>query len=621
MSDFESLPFEQVIESILFRLDQQSSHRPAFTLLLGAGFSAPLIPTAGFMVAKDIAWWLYRKKNRESGLFPYPPDHNSDLQQFEIDLWTSIHSRSDGAFRLQPKGLPDLSDATQVGAAYQAIMSGRSIRGLSDPQTRRQYLRDVGKRSGNKVNGAHIYLGSILQAQDTWRLGSPFCRTIFTTNFDPLLQRSLQLVNKLYYMTDRPDTIEPPEDDESEAIHLIYSHGSLHRYLLLNTEHEIQSAREMNASSLVPYLQRHGVIVVGYSGWRDSVMAALLQCKSFDGNLYWCDVHSPENAKALLNPTVITLLTQHRDTAFYVPISGADEALLSLHKAMGLGDAPPFILNPLSQMIGELRSIDVSEVRRGSARVQNAVDTFKNILDRTIKRLVVAQQAFEEPLRLAKSYAEWPADPRRTKDLPDLEAAITAQRMNSALLALQRGDTEEAIRLWTLVADDNSASPEERTTALNNRSVAYWTRGDHELAIRDYDTVLATPNAPYNQKARALANRAWSCYERPDPDLARFVKETAEALKIDPNLILARFNLGLGYLLTRMVEDAKKEYEIAANLCENGEDVYHFGILDLEQALSREGELPGGREILAMLLRKKSILEHKGDPRLYNASS
>lgn len=54
------------------------------------------------------------------------------------------------------------------------------------------------------MNPAHVLLASMLSAQDegpaVWRFSAPFCRTIFTTNFDPLLQRALQFVDKLYYL-------------------------------------------------------------------------------------------------------------------------------------------------------------------------------------------------------------------------------------------------------------------------------------------------------------------------------------------------------------------------------------------------------------------------------------
>ena len=132
-----------------------------------------------------------------------------------------------------------------------------------------------------------------------------FCRTVFTTNFDPLLQHSLQLVGKLYSISDRPEELDAPDDDDSDTIQLIYTHGSSHRYLLLNTREEIERGTNWNATSLVKYFERHGVIVIGYSGWRDTTMAALEKCVQFDGNLYRVDIHDSTRVDELLAPDVV----------------------------------------------------------------------------------------------------------------------------------------------------------------------------------------------------------------------------------------------------------------------------------------------------------------------------
>jgi hypothetical protein len=53
----------------------------------------------------------------------------------------------------------------------------------------------------------------------------------FTTNFDPLLQTSLQLYQQLYFMTDGGDLRHDPGQllDNPHALHLVYAHGLLRR--------------------------------------------------------------------------------------------------------------------------------------------------------------------------------------------------------------------------------------------------------------------------------------------------------------------------------------------------------------------------------------------------------
>jgi hypothetical protein len=89
------------------------------------------------------------------------------VRAFERQLWTEVHSQCNGGFRLRDDGLPE-KGAENIGLAYRAIMSGRATSGLSDPEWRRRYLRDLCSRIGDRVNGAHIYLASILRAQERW---------------------------------------------------------------------------------------------------------------------------------------------------------------------------------------------------------------------------------------------------------------------------------------------------------------------------------------------------------------------------------------------------------------------------------------------------------------------
>jgi hypothetical protein len=81
---------------------------------------------------------------------------------------------------------------------------------------------------------AHAHLAALLEAQQLglrWDTCA-FCRTIFTTNFDTLLQNALQMVNLLYTITDRPELgVHPSEFAEEEtSIHLVYTHGSILRH-------------------------------------------------------------------------------------------------------------------------------------------------------------------------------------------------------------------------------------------------------------------------------------------------------------------------------------------------------------------------------------------------------
>jgi len=491
------------------RGDQGGS--PAFTLVLGSGFSVPIIPTPTRMLNGDIAWWRYCNDQRIEGDFCHRDESikkglakQEDVAAFERELWKEIHTASSTsdttAFPLTAEGLPDLSSPTAIGRAYQAVMA----RGLVNNKMRRQYLRAAIKRTYPKVNAAHIFLAGILEAQESWNWGAPFCRTIFTTNFDPLLQRSLQLVNKLYFMSDRPDVLEAPDDDQSDAIHLVYTHGSVHRYDLLNTEAQIASAKERNASNLVGYFKHHGVIVIGYSGWADTTMQALLSCASFDSNLYWCDVHSAGDTEARLRPDVLKILETAEKNAFYVPIAGADEAMRLLHRALNLGDVPKFILDPVGAMITQLNSIDVPTTPAvpGKSDTGSISTSLAELLDATLVRLNVAKSAFDNP-SVGASEA-------------DVAKALIAKLLSEAFIAYSEGNRDQAIKLLNMVIETPSVPSIDLGNALQNRGVTLAENGETTKAIKDFSAVIDMPDAPAKQKAKALYNRGVSWGESGD---------------------------------------------------------------------------------------------------------
>ncbi|MEM7624605.1 MAG: SIR2 family protein [Planctomycetota bacterium] len=506
---FSVLPYDHFVRNVLGTLESFAGEPDAaFTLLLGSGFSYPLIPTASQMVLRDIPWWLFRRRSKELREKPFAdaPSREPDLDEFAKRLWADVHRDASDRFELDEQGLPT-PNGDNISHAYKAVMSGQSSRGLHTPALQRAYLRDACKRVGKRINMAHLYLASILSAQDRSDDRAAFCRTIFTTNFDPLLQRALQSVGQLYFMTDRPEKgIEPPDDQSDTAVHLIYTHGSIHRYFLANTPDDLDNLSHQNSAQLTQYFQRHGVIVMGYGGWPDTTMKALRNCDKFGNNLYWCDRKSPRAAaEGGLLHDVVDLLGQDRDNRYYVqlPESGADGAMLGLHNAMGLGVVPPMIHQPLDAVLSELRSMDLSGTRVEPPKPEGcstrestglAESSPQEILDRTITRV--------EALR-----DQWTiTSPSDSSDKKSLLAKV-AQLENEAALAYYAGDLEKCIDLLSQLVEHPEASAEQRAKALSNRGVAKSKSVDTAGEIADYDRVLEMPDAPTEQRADALFNR------------------------------------------------------------------------------------------------------------------
>src|SRR4051794_37991307 len=115
-----SKSLDDMIREIIVSLKTGEPKRPAFTLLVGSGFSFPIIPTPTQMLLGDIAWWRYWKDRKIGSLFCSRTEavaggkaSELEIVEFEREMWKPIHTRAatskDTAFGLTADGLPDLS--------------------------------------------------------------------------------------------------------------------------------------------------------------------------------------------------------------------------------------------------------------------------------------------------------------------------------------------------------------------------------------------------------------------------------------------------------------------------------------------------------------------------------
>jgi tetratricopeptide (TPR) repeat protein len=486
---------------------------PAYTLILGAGFSNGLIPTAYEMAMNDIPWWLDTERDA-SLLFTRAPSYDDGFRQRRNALWRKIkeeqpRNKKIPDFKAGADGCP-LDDADNIALCYKAIMCASA--GLSSQESRCNYLRDAVKRTENEINYAHLFLAGLLQAQRTeaWKKElkhrRPFCRTVLTTNFDTLLQRSLQLNNQLFFISDQPESHFDAPDDGHDAIHIVQTHGSIFRPFVANDDEQIRRMREENAPAFTQYLESHGVIVIGYGGWDDTIMKALEDCKRFKGGLYWCDIH-PEGAWDKLRSNVRALLEKHSGDAFYVPLrgkDGADYAMRDLHKSLGLKNYPKVLIDPLPNLIESIRglhlpeSLDEEKPRKKSdaekCDIQSIgdLDNAKAVKDAVIKLLSEFQGEFTQP-------------------------KMATGKMVLAYASAISSESEKSVTLWTDVAGMADASAELKTQALINRGLSKEENGDSESAMEDYTRVIEMSDAPTEKKAHALVNRGYIKMRIGDP--------------------------------------------------------------------------------------------------------
>jgi hypothetical protein len=349
----------------------------AYAVIVGAGFSHGIVPLVRKLMHETIGGHYIPDQDQSSMERPA-----SVLRKHSATFWAQFNKAAAAnglpVVAVNGRGLPkDPGAAYQHLFAYQGAnalfafterkereLSYRKLSYVEKLQQRRdgrsanekpqesqdtgeqfvkgflRYVMDIGSEHGHGSTGrsdlnlANIYLAALLEAQQTGRGWNTraFCRTILTTNFDTLLQNSLQMVNLLYAITDRPEKgLDRSEFAEDETvIRLVYTHGSILRHNPASTATELGQLSEQNVSVLRNYLESRDIITIGYSGWNDGLMAALRQCNPSGHYVYCCDVR-PDPP-----PNIAELLRGRTDHAAYVPLGspGANGLLRSLYHAL-----------------------------------------------------------------------------------------------------------------------------------------------------------------------------------------------------------------------------------------------------------------------------------------------
>lgn len=503
----------------------KSTDVPAYTLILGAGASFGVVPTAKEMLGiaessgnihrRAIPLWLYQQQHDAEVI-------ESNRQNYIREFWRSFISQnpdldSTGRGLDEDEKLRRISLENEaphqrsIPFAYQALFGQKRVGGLNTPDEARQFLREItiSQDGTTKLNATHFFLASLLSLQR--RVGSqgvggkplydgkrPFARTLFTTNFDPLLQTSLQLFQLLYYMTDRPDmlTADALQTDNHLALHLFYAHGSVHRPFLANTDEEITHLKQRNARDLASYLGSHGVIVLGYSGWDDCLLNALNQTTSFAHNLYW--LARGENS---LSSKVRDFLTSHPN-AYWVPIEDGGKFMAALHSRLCPGARNTELLyNPIRPLIDQLSKVSLSGITAApnegtessgdesgiGGAMQNGLPKEAEEIQKMVVRILKdAERLFVDPTALV---------------------SVLGGLERHADLSFSNQDWGAALAAYNSLLQEVGVSMETRAKATYRRGYCYEQKGEIQKAIANYDEVVNSKGNSVDFVARALFNR------------------------------------------------------------------------------------------------------------------
>tara|TARA_A100001391_G_scaffold201420_1_gene188387 strand:+ start:389 stop:2269 length:1881 start_codon:yes stop_codon:yes gene_type:complete len=243
--------------------------RPNLTSwFLGAGASAASgIPTGCAMIRDFKAQIFCREKN---------------LSNREIDTADSIWIDRIDAYFQQTSLLPPDGDPTEYAKAFEAV--------YPEARHRRQFIDDAISKGtpcfGHKVLGSLIAAGKV--------------DSVFTTNFDPLIEDSAHSANAILSVDDQNRPTVAAIDSADRAMRCLSEsdwplvaklHGDYQSITIKNTGSELENQDTRMRHVLVESGKRFGMIFVGYSGRDASIMENLnkvLDASSpFPNGLYW----------------------------------------------------------------------------------------------------------------------------------------------------------------------------------------------------------------------------------------------------------------------------------------------------------------------------------------------
>lgn len=275
---------------------------PQIMWFFGAGTSR----TAGMPTATDIIWDLKRKY--------YCREENQDIQQHDINndsIKKKIQSYMDS------KGFPALWSAEEYSFYFDLTFK-------SDYAEQQKYLNTQLSADKISLNIGHRVVAALLEMKKA--------KLIFTTNFDTVIERAHSEVTgkelSAYHLEGSYAALEAL-NAESFPIYAKV-HGDFRYQSIKNLSADLLSNDEKIQSCFLAAATRYGIVVSGYSGRDQNVMAmfdkALEQNNPFPQGLYWT-VTKPsdvaDSVKALIEKA------RSKNVRAYIVTAGTFDILLS----------------------------------------------------------------------------------------------------------------------------------------------------------------------------------------------------------------------------------------------------------------------------------------------------
>ena len=311
--------------------------------------------------------------------------------------------------------------------------------------------------------------------------------------------------------------------DETDAVHLVYVHGSIHRPFQAANEADIRAMKQKNARFLATGLKRCGVIVIGYSGWDDAIVEALAASEEFEHGLYWVDVRPNPLEKDVFGLRVPEILC--KKNACYVQTKGAGHFMAQLFGRMVKGP-PGLLTNPISQVRRLLTTINLEELE--------AVQTPGTWAAWKVPAAVSSSIAGEPTFKQAKNITLSGLENAEAAFLGRCKREPALQLRSSACMAFTLGKCAEAINWCNRGIALPDLAPDDRMGFLDLRANVFHCSEQLDLAITDWTEIIENRDTKEQRLAQALLNRGRALAQKGvlNPAIADFTRALEDIPKL-----------------------------------------------------------------------------------------
>lgn len=244
-------------------LRQVTQAGPRLMWFLGAGASR----SSGLPTATDVTWDLKRKL--------YCQHQNQDIQNHDVSN-KAVQTRIQGY--LNSRGFPPLWDIREYSFYFEQTFR-------NDYAAQQKYLQDALSPTKISSTVGHRALAALL--------GMDLARVIFTTNFDAVVETAYASMTgrnlPTFHLEGSYAALEALNADQFPLYAKV--HGDFRYQSVKNLSNDLLANDEQIQKCFIAAATRFGMIVAGYSGRDENVMAmfrkAINQNNAFPHGLFW----------------------------------------------------------------------------------------------------------------------------------------------------------------------------------------------------------------------------------------------------------------------------------------------------------------------------------------------